>query len=79
MASLELENYLGTSRPWAEQDRDGEIDHRSRPGQGPNEINQGLEPTNGGSSAWKLLFASFLFEAILWGERYLVSIPDQRC
>lgn len=29
--------------------------------------NPSLEPADGGPSAWKLLIAAFMFEAILWG------------
>ncbi|RDW67845.1 hypothetical protein BP6252_09241 [Coleophoma cylindrospora] len=28
---------------------------------------QSLEPTDGGRSAWRLLFCTFMFEALLWG------------
>ena len=30
-------------------------------------IGQGLAPTDGGSAAWRLLVAAFVFEALLWG------------
>lgn len=67
MPSHELENYLGTSQRWAEELND-ENYVRTQTSPEHNEINQGLEPTDGGASAWKLLFGSFLFEAILWGK-----------
>jgi hypothetical protein len=27
-----------------------------------------LQPVDGGSAAWRLLCAAFVFEALLWGE-----------
>jgi hypothetical protein len=29
---------------------------------------QQLAPVDGGSAAWKLLFAAFMFETLLWGK-----------
>lgn len=43
-------------------------DHESRQSEG-----QSLEPTDGGSSAWRLLFAAFVFEALLYGENLEIS------
>ena len=31
-------------------------------------INQQLKPADGGAAAWKVLFAAFMFEALLWGK-----------
>ena len=36
---------------------------------GPGEsMEQQLEPADGGAAAWKILFATFMFEAVLFGE-----------
>ena len=37
---------------------------------------QQLEPADGGAAAWKVLFATFMFEAILFGEHQLGFAPD---
>ena len=29
-----------------------------------------LPPVDGGAAAWKVLFGAFVFEALLWGERF---------
>lgn len=33
-------------------------------------ITQSLRPVDGGYSAWKVLVAAFVFDAVLWGEEY---------
>jgi hypothetical protein len=45
------------------QIEDGVNPHPRQP-----QILQGLEPADGGASAWKLLLGAFSFEAILWGK-----------
>ncbi len=35
-------------------------------------VEQQLEPADGGAAAWKILFAVFMFEAILFGK-YIIS------
>jgi hypothetical protein len=67
MTSLALENYRAASQPWTQEQRNDETHKPSHITLERNEINATLEPTDGGASAWKLLFASFLFEALLWG------------
>jgi hypothetical protein len=37
------------------------------------EIGGHLDPTDGGSSAWKLLIAAFVFEGVLYGAKYFVT------
>lgn len=39
---------------------------------------QKLAPVDGGSAAWRLLCAAFMFEALLWGQFTLLSRPDER-
>lgn len=34
----------------------------------PRGLDQQLEPADGGAAAWKVLFAAFMFEALLWGK-----------
>ena len=34
-------------------------------------VEQQLEPADGGAAAWKVLCATFVFEAVLFGERDL--------
>lgn len=34
----------------------------------PRGLDQQLEPADGGAPAWKVLFAAFMFEALLWGK-----------
>lgn len=34
-------------------------------------VEQELEPADGGAAAWKVLCATFVFEAVLFGERDL--------
>lgn len=31
-------------------------------------VEQSLAPVDGGLAAWRLLFAAFVFETLLWGE-----------
>lgn len=31
-------------------------------------VEQSLTPVDGGLAAWRLLFAAFVFETLLWGE-----------
>jgi hypothetical protein len=66
--SLELESYPKTSRSEQQEqqnhDKGIEININSE----QLDVSQGLEPADGGSSAWKLLLGAFLFEAILWGK-----------
>ena len=31
-------------------------------------VDQQLKPADGGITAWKVLFAAFMFEALLWGK-----------
>lgn len=64
-ASLELENRSNVSG------RDSAIDDtQHRPSMQPESriADQALERIDGGTSAWRLLCAAFVFEAILWGE-----------
>lgn len=67
--SLELGNYLETPRSIEQQleRNDGMRHENTINAQQPQQI-QGLEPTDGGPSAWKLLFGAFAFEAVLWGK-----------
>ena len=44
-------------------------DEESEPTNGRCE--QELAPIDGGSAAWRLLCAAFMFEALLWGESLL--------
>lgn len=64
--SFELESYPTMSAREEQQNHDMQIDVNINSEQ--LDISQGLEPADGGSSAWKLLFAAFLFEATLWGK-----------
>jgi len=41
------------------------------------EIGGHLEPTDGGSSAWKLLIAAFVFEGVLYGTEHYIISPSQ--
>ena len=34
-------------------------------------VEQQLEPADGGAAAWKVLCATFVFEAVLFGEHHL--------
>ncbi|KAL9039683.1 MAG: hypothetical protein Q9180_002379 [Flavoplaca navasiana] len=36
---------------------------------------QQLKPADGGIAAWKVLFAAFMFEAMMWGKLLSVSLP----
>jgi hypothetical protein len=45
--------------------------HASREANEP--ITQSLRPVDGGYSAWKVLAAAFVFDALLWGEEYTLS------
>ena len=38
-------------------------------------VEQQLEPADGGAAAWRVLFAAFIFEAILFGEHQLGLHP----
>ena len=38
-------------------------------------VEQQLEPADGGAAAWKVLFATFMFEAVLFGEHSLSLHP----
>lgn len=38
---------------------------------GENVIIQELLPVDGGAAAWRVLIAAFVFEALLWGTRFL--------
>jgi len=53
--------------PGGVQDDEGSIhDH---PSHEANEIiTQSLRPVDGGYSAWKVLIAAFVFDALLWGK-----------
>lgn len=64
---VELETYPRPSRPW-ENERGGDETHNGIHTNPQAHETSGLEPTDGGPSAWKLLFATFAFEAILWGK-----------
>jgi hypothetical protein len=39
-------------------------------------MEQELAPVDGGSAAWRLLFAAFMFETLLWGE-FLLCVKSQ--
>lgn len=45
-------------------------------GLGESGVEQQLEPADGGAAAWKVLFATFMFEAVLFGEYELRLQPD---
>lgn len=34
----------------------------------PRRLDQELAPIDGGTSAWRLLWAAFVFETLLWGK-----------
>ena len=44
---------------------DAEYDSRNRE---QETTDNRLKPVDGGSAAWRVLLAAFMFEAILWGE-----------
>ena len=67
--TVELESYLET-RPSVQHGPTNDVTLQAE-GSGrshPPQILQGLEPADGGPSAWKLLFGAFCFEAIIWGK-----------
>jgi hypothetical protein len=66
--SLELERYPEAPRLDEQQPGNNQIQDSINQPQLQNI--QGLEPADGGSSAWKLLLGAFSFEAILWGKTY---------
>lgn len=37
-------------------------------GNAEHDQDSSLSPVDGGHAAWKLLFAAFVFEALLWGK-----------
>lgn len=73
ITSIELESYPRTSRSWTDEQRIDRIYNEPHSSSDQQEINS-LEPTDGGSSAWKLLLGAFLFEAILWGNSNSKSV-----
>ena len=42
------------------------VEHIDEQGQ----VGHQLPPVDGGAAAWKVLFGAFVFEALLWGERF---------
>ncbi|PQE17528.1 Major facilitator superfamily transporter protein [Rutstroemia sp. NJR-2017a BBW] len=63
LTSVELEHHPSISR----QDADSDTQDRSSVEPGLHTIDQALARVDGGSSAWTLLCAAFVFEGILWG------------
>jgi hypothetical protein len=66
--TLELESYTEEPRPSEQQVGNNGIHTEGSINPQQLQILQGLEPVDGGFSAWKLLFGAFSFEAILWGK-----------
>lgn len=67
---VELETYL-EAHPTRHQLPDGDVQIEDGVNPHQPQILQGLEPADGGASAWKLLLGAFSFEAILWGKTVL--------
>lgn len=57
--STPIEDLERTHQP--SQDEDGDVSNAGR-------VEQELAPVDGGSAAWRLLCAAFVFEALLWGK-----------
>ena len=72
VTTFELESYAETARP-IEQPFGYNGTEIENVDPQESQIRHGLEPADGGSSAWKLLFGAFSFEAILWGEHKQLS------
>lgn len=64
--STSIEDLDGTRQP--SRDEVGEPPNSGR-------AEQELAPVDGGSAAWRLLSAAFMFEALLWGKlRLLIGL-----
>jgi hypothetical protein len=74
MTSFELESSPRTPGLRIQDFGDNEMSPERRGNSEQHEAS-GLEPTDGGPSAWKLLFGAFLFEAILWGIQPFSLLP----
>lgn len=72
MTSLELQDRIvqSTREPSLHQPIDEENPHRNVL------FEQNLAPADEGAAAWRLLGATFVFEALLWGVQKL-PIPPQ--
>lgn len=63
---LESRGREGSSLPL--QEPEGETPTAINMQQQQQQTEQALAPIDGGSAAWRLLCAAFLFEALLWGK-----------
>jgi hypothetical protein len=66
-ASIQLGNRNQTSTTIPEQPAQSSNQHRSSSNEPEDVVVQQLEPADGGTAAWRLLIAAFIFEALLWG------------
>lgn len=67
--SIELETQdLSSASNWSTSVLQADLS-RPTPQSGNNVgIEHQLAPADGGSAAWQVLWAAFMFEAVLWGE-----------
>lgn len=74
--SIELgirqEGFLNESAPPSQST----VNMHHVPTQGPPPNQHQLEPADSGLAAWKMLFAAFMFEGLLWGLPLKATLAD---